>query len=381
VATVGGKLYVFGGWSSSGSAVAKTEIYNPASGTWTTGASNPKPYAGAGVSVLGGKIYLVGGCTSSCGTTNVQVYDPASDSWSSASAYPESTSWLGCGGIGDQVYCAGGSAGTSSSRHAYTYDPSSDSWTPVADLPIILWGMGYSVADGQLLVSGGVTNGAVTNQGFAYDPGSNAWSALPNSNNAVYRGGAACGFYKIGGSTGSYSAAKSSEMLPGYAQCAGTDVPWLSEDKSEVTIQPGDSATVTVTLDANVAAITQPGTYSAQLMIDARTPYAISPVSVTFAVTPPKSWGKITGTVTGAGCTGTPGPLSAATVAISSNAASYTLKTDKNGQYVLWLDTSNNPLTVIAAQAGWTPQSTSVKISKQKTTTADFTLTPDHTCS
>jgi hypothetical protein len=384
VAAYGGKLYVFGGWDSGGSQVAKTEIYDPAAGTWSTGADNPKPYAGAGATVLGGKIYLVGGCASTCGETDVQVYDPAKNSWSSAHAYPESTAWLGCGGIGDQVYCAGGSAGTSTSKHTYAYSPASDSWTPVADLPIDLWAMGYSTANGQLLVSGGVTNGfnTVTNQGFAYDPNAGAWTALPNSNNALYRGGAACGFYKIGGSIGGFTPSKSAEMLPGYDQCsAATDVPWLSEDRTQVTIQPGASAAITVSLNANIAAIIQPGNYTAQLTISAKTPYTVAPIPVTFTVNPPKTWGKITGTVTGTGCAGTPGPLPGATVEIDSWAANYTLKTDKNGQYVLWLDTRNNPLTLIAAKDGWAPQTRSVKIAKLKTTTASFTLKPDQTCS
>jgi hypothetical protein len=68
-------------------------------------------------------------------------------------------------------------------------------------------------------------------------------------------------------------------------------------------------------------------------------------------------------------------------VEIDSWAANYTLKTDKNGQYVLWLDTRNNPLTLIAAKDGWAPQTRSVKIAKLKTTTATFTLKPDQTCS
>ncbi|WP_326719861.1 carboxypeptidase regulatory-like domain-containing protein [Streptomyces sp. NBC_00243] len=383
-ATSGGKLYVFGGWGSTVEPVATVEIYNPSSRTWSTGATNPKPYAGAAVSVLGGKFYLVGGCDDiACGTTDVQVYDPVADTWSSAKAYPETTSWLGCGAIDNQMYCAGGTKSSTTSKHTYVYDPTSDSWTPGADLPIDLWAMGYSVANDQLLVSGGVTSGnsAVTNQGFTYDPHADSWSALPNSNNTAYRGAAACGFYKIGGSTGGASLSSASEVLPGYDQCAGTDVTWLSSDTTNLTLQPGASATVTVSLNANVAAITQPGTYTAALSISAKTPYAVPSLAVTLVVNPPKTWGKITGTVTGVACTGTSAPLAGATVAIYSAAATYTLKTDTKGQYVLWLDTRNNPLTLIAARDGWTPQTAPAKLAKLKTTTADFALKPDHPCS
>ncbi|MGW8881572.1 Kelch repeat-containing protein, partial [Streptomyces mirabilis] len=223
-AAYGGKLYVFGGWGANGNPVAKTEIYDPLTGAWSTGADNPKPHAGAAVTVLGGKIYIVGGCASACGTTDVQVYDPATNSWSSSKAYPESISWLGCGAIANKLYCAGGLSGSTTTEHAYSYDPSSGSWTPIADLPIDLWGMGYSAANGKLLVSGGVTNGSrtLTNKGSAYDPGSNTWTALPNSSRTFYRGGSACGFHKIGGSTGSFVAFTTSELLPGFDQCADT---------------------------------------------------------------------------------------------------------------------------------------------------------------
>ncbi|MEV0811051.1 S8 family serine peptidase [Micromonospora sp. NPDC050200] len=384
-AAYGGKLYVFGGWGEDGNPAAKTEIYDPATGAWSTGADNPKPYGGAAVTVLGSKIYIVGGCATACGKTDVQVYDPAANSWSSSTAYPQPISWLGCGAVGDGLYCAGGTTSTmGNTEHAYSYDPASDRWAPVADLPIDLWAMGYSVADGKLLLSGGVTDGqsTVTNRGFAYDPGSDTWTALANSNYPVFRGGSACGFYKIGGSLRGWTGiTKNSELLPGYDQCGATiDVPWLSVDKTEVTLQPGESVDVAVSFNANVAEITQPGTFTARLTIGAKTPYGIAPVPVTFVVNPAKTWGKITGTVTGVGCTGKWAPLTGATVQITSKRASYTLKTDQNGQYVFWLDASDSPLTVVAAKDGWAPQTQSIKAKAGKAITADFSLKPDRTC-
>ncbi|MGW3510511.1 carboxypeptidase-like regulatory domain-containing protein [Streptomyces sp. NPDC000994] len=85
--------------------------------------------------------------------------------------------------------------------------------------------------------------------------------------------------------------------------------------------------------------------------------------------------------MTGAGCAGQPAPLAGVVVQVVSSKAIYTLKTDRNGHYQYWLDTRNSPLTVIAAKEGWASQATSAKISPQKTTTVDFTLVPDHTCS
>jgi len=96
---------------------------------------------------------------------------------------------------------------------------------------------------------------------------------------------------------------------------------------------------------------------------------------------PPKTWGKITGTVMGVNCDGTSAPIAGATVQVDTWAAHYTLKTDKNGVYALWLDHRNNPLQVIAAKDGWQPQTRQVKIKAGQVTTADWKLaiaTPCH---
>ncbi|MCX4530836.1 carboxypeptidase regulatory-like domain-containing protein [Streptomyces sp. NBC_00841] len=378
-----GKLYVTGGWSPSGATLTSTQIYDPASDSWTTGASTPKGFAGAASAVLNGKWYLIGGCTGNCGATDVQVYDPASDSWTTAADYPEATSWEGCGAIDDVLYCAGGLS-TTSTKHAYAYNPDDDSWSHIPDMPIDLWGMGATAASGQLLLSGGITNGTstLTNRGIAYSPATGTWTDLPNSNSTTYRGGSACGFYKVGGSNGAgFNPANSVELLPGYGECASTsEASWLSEDITDLTLAPGDSAEVTLTMDASAAAVNQPGTYAAKLGVSEHTPYRYAPITAAMTVSPPKNWGKITGTVTGAGCTGSPTALQGATVRIDGGSQSFTLTTDKNGHYALWLDAHSNSLSLIAAKDGWTPQGRTVKITKGVTTTADFTLTPARGC-
>ena len=376
-AFIGGKLITTGGWGPGGNPDAKTEIYDPASGSWSTGAANPGPAAAAGKAVLGGKLYLIGGCSaSSCGSTSVRVYDPAADTWSTAAAYPLSVAWESCGTLAGQIICAGGNNDNGSFTATYAYDPGSDTWSPKADLPIDLWGSAYAAANGQLLVSGGVTDGfnTLTNQGYSYDPAADAWTALPNANQTRYRAGSACGLYRIGGNPGGSSVppVADAEVLPGFTQCGGTsDVTWLSESATEVTVAAGKSAKVTVTLDANVADITQPGLYTAAIGFSSDTPYSIPAVPVSMTVNPPKTWGKIAGKVTAAvgGAA-----LGGVTIQIDTWATSYTLKTAADGTYQLWLDTRNNPLQLIAAKDGYQPQVTQVKITKGGTTTANFAL-------
>ena len=232
-AFLNGKLYVTGGWGSGGTPVAALEIYDPASNTWSTGAPNPNPLAASTAVALGGKLYVIGGCDSgACGYNTVNVYNPAANSWSNAAPYPELTSWTACGAIAGKLYCAGGTYGSSESSSTYEYDPAANAWTPKANMLQTQWGMGFTSAGGKLWISGGVTDNfaTVTNETFVYDPAGNVWSPEANSNNTLYRGGSACGFYKIGGSSGSFTPVPNSEVYPGLTACGSSaDVPWLSE--------------------------------------------------------------------------------------------------------------------------------------------------------
>ncbi|WP_031517454.1 carboxypeptidase regulatory-like domain-containing protein [Streptomyces sp. NRRL F-5123] len=375
---IDGKLYAVGGWGSSGQPDTKLEIYDPVSDRWTTGASAPVAYAGSGSAVLDGKLYVVGGCTmSACGTEDAYVYDPSDNSWSAIASYPEAVAWSACGGIGGTLYCAGGETSSGTTTHGYAYNPDSNRWSPIADLPIDVWGSAYTTANGMLLTSGGVVDGstAITNQGFAFDPSTGVWTALPNADTPLYRGGGAPGFYTVGGNTGAGPVPVATvRLLPGYDQ-ASADVTWLSLGSRHAVLAPGESTTVTVALDASAAGITQPGAYTAKLNVTTDTPYQIPAIPVTMTVNPPKTWGKYTGTVLGTDGKGGTAPLAGATVEIDSWASSYTLKTRKDGTYGLWLDTRNNPLTVIVARDGYKPTTTTVKIKKGTTTTGDFTLT------
>ncbi|WP_194909500.1 Kelch repeat-containing protein [Catenulispora rubra] len=288
---IGGKLYVSGGWTATGTVDSKLEVYDFAGNTWTTGASEPTPYAGAGSAVLDGKLYLVGGCGSTtCGTTDVSAYDPATDTWSHTAPYPESIAWTSCAAISDRLYCAGGTnASGANIPHTYVYDPATDTWSALPDMPTPLWGAAYAGADGMLVVSSGVTTGSVlTNQSEAFDPNTDGWRALPNATTATYRGAGALGFYKLGGSSAGILPTTDVEHLPGYAVDPSVTVPWLTESATRLTLQPRERRTITVTLDASASQSTsqsaEPGTYTAGLVFGSSTPYAIPSVAVTLTV-------------------------------------------------------------------------------------------------
>jgi hypothetical protein len=92
-ATVGynGKIYVFGGWNASG-LINQVQIYDVASNTWTTGVPIPTPRFCAMAGVLNGQIVVFGGSVPSSydisgqlktySASNItEIYDPATNSW------------------------------------------------------------------------------------------------------------------------------------------------------------------------------------------------------------------------------------------------------------------------------------------------------------
>jgi N-acetylneuraminic acid mutarotase len=375
---IGGTLYVAGGWNSSGDPVSTLYEYDPGTNTWSQAASLPAAVAAAGTAVVNGKLYVIGGCAASAcnGSDAVYSYDPGNNSWSQQPDYPAAMAFPACGGVDAKVVCAGGS-GASDSTYAYT--PGAANWVQEADMPDDAWGAASASANGQLEVVGGaVNNGAdVTNEAYSYDPSDNTWSTMPAANNATYRGGATCGIYKVGGSTGGFQPVPFSENLPGYDQCGGT-VSWMSMDDTRFTVAPGATVKVTVTADSSV--VSQPGAYAADVVADASTPYpSLAPVSVTMSVTPPGTWGKITGTVSDSSGSPVPGATVAICTMYSTQTGlcgpqTYTLKTTGSGQYQLWLNKGFNPLEIIAAEDGYTPVMKIAKITKGGTTTVNFTL-------
>ncbi|HEY1919848.1 MAG TPA: carboxypeptidase regulatory-like domain-containing protein [Streptosporangiaceae bacterium] len=406
---INGEFYVFGGVTSNILEAPKyndgLQTYNPVSNKWQVRPGGPAgSVAFAASAVLDGDLYVVGGCPqtgkflgfpfpvtyvmcNASASDSASRYDPATGKWTPIASYPLSASNLACGGISGELVCTGGLDNRKNNtnpkawvtdKSTYIYNPVTNTWSQGADLPIGLWGMSYGAANGQLLVSDGITDHSTegTTRSFTYQPSTNTWKRLPNTPAFRFMGGSACGFFQIGGINQSSSAA-ASEELPGYDACGddGTQVPWLAVSPSQVTVPAGGTVALTVTLNGGAAGVTQPGAYTAELNLINDTPYATPSVAVTMNVTPPRSWGEITGTVSATACKGTHSPLSGATVQIDSWAGDDTLTTGTSGQYQLWLDRRSNPLTLIVTKNGWRSQTRKMKITAGQAATADFTLT------
>src|ERR1700676_5567413 len=77
------KLYAIGG-NVAGNAVARNEVYDPATDRWRTLAPMPLARDHLGLAVVNGKIYTFGGFVKTVhegAGTDVFEYDPATDTW------------------------------------------------------------------------------------------------------------------------------------------------------------------------------------------------------------------------------------------------------------------------------------------------------------
>lgn len=341
------------------------EIYDPATDRWELRDGPPRLRAyGAGVA-LDGQFYQIGGCdlTPTC-DNGVLRYDPEADTWTEVARYPTARiSMPVCGAIDGAIYCAGGTADAPTSR-TFRYDPDEDRWTEVAAMPVATTDAAGTVANGNLLVSGGIIQidgvNYGTNEGYAYDPGTNTWSELPPAPRMSYGSAAACGLFRFGGRSAErgWRTDPSGEVLPGLDSCGTGDLPWMTLDRTEVDLAPGETVTVPVRLDGTPLA--GPGTELGSIAVVENTPGTVAPVPVTLDVTASRRAAELAVDVDAIGRCGTEGQaLTGARVTVETRSHTRTATADADGLARVWVLPSEGRATVTATAPGHQPDAAS----------------------
>lgn len=108
-AAVDGRFFVIGGQNSAGTVFYDdVEIYDPKTGLWASGASLSSARAPGGGAVLEGRIVVVGGRTLAGASDTVELYDPHADEWTVGPAAISPRSFVHPGVVGSKLYAAGG---------------------------------------------------------------------------------------------------------------------------------------------------------------------------------------------------------------------------------------------------------------------------------
>lgn len=166
-----GAIYTVGGSSGDlgGPATADVARYDVATSTWEIVASMPTAREHLAVGVAGGRIVAAGGRSGSNEDLSLlsasEVYDPASDSWTIGAALPVPRAGFGVASYENAVIVVGGERFTDDNgnpdANAYAavdaYNVERDTWTELPDLPQGRHGMAAAIVENTFYAIGGST--------------------------------------------------------------------------------------------------------------------------------------------------------------------------------------------------------------------------------
>ena len=168
---VNNQIYVIGGFESAGSTVKpsnKTEAYDPITDTWTVKAEMPYPAVYHSSVVVDAKIYVLTSPfqidRNQVLDSPIQIYDIKTNSWSLGSFLPTTQSSSDAALISDEqgrelIYIFGGGGYGDYSDLVQIYDPENDVWGVGSPMPTPRHGMAVAVVNNQVYALGGATSG------------------------------------------------------------------------------------------------------------------------------------------------------------------------------------------------------------------------------
>jgi len=183
-------VYAIGGRDAAGGPLSKVMAYDVATNIWSSKAPLPVPLYGMNqAAVLGGKIYVSGGCSFVTCNRNgpserLYVYNPATNTWTRKADMPYIRDQFGdllfsgmygpTGEIGGQLYtlssCNYGDAPYFYECYPplfYRYNPATDRWTTLPRPPAAAYRYGGVIA-GKFYAVGDYVQ--------VYDPATNRWT-------------------------------------------------------------------------------------------------------------------------------------------------------------------------------------------------------------
>ena len=205
-----GKIYIFGGfvYPKAGAAawvpINNSWEYDPANDSWKALAPMPTARGAAAATLVGDKIYVIGGGTLAAGSKEgyldfttrqnvlgtVEEYDIKSNSWRTRTSMPTPRNHTAIGAVNGKIYVIGGRVGSvyiswgSDVALNEVYDTATDTWGPsAARMPTTRSGLAFGVIGGKIYVAGGEWQDTVVQSTFrsfeAFDPATNTWQVLP----------------------------------------------------------------------------------------------------------------------------------------------------------------------------------------------------------
>jgi N-acetylneuraminic acid mutarotase len=141
IASYEGKIYCIGGYTANGSITGVNEVYDSATNKWETKTPMPTPRANLQANVVDDRMYLLGGFIaadnpSGYDVSNVtEVYDPATDTWTRKASSKYSSYGYAAAALDGKIYVLSGSRDNLLTTRNIIYDTQSDTWTLGSSAP------------------------------------------------------------------------------------------------------------------------------------------------------------------------------------------------------------------------------------------------------
>jgi N-acetylneuraminic acid mutarotase len=208
-AAVTGKVYVAGGSDGSMNSLP-TEVYDPATDTWTPAASVGPNVGGAQMYSVSGKLYYVGGFQPFQGfslapSNQLRIFDPLTGTWTNGVPMPVPRAFYAGGVINGKIYVTAGEqdgGGGSRPPDLDIYDPTTGTWAVGTPDPNPRRSSASTALNGKLYIIGGDTGGSPTNSVDVYDATTNTWgteTSLPVTINHATAQASNGKIYVVGG--------------------------------------------------------------------------------------------------------------------------------------------------------------------------------------
>ncbi|AUX22245.1 uncharacterized protein SOCEGT47_027460 [Sorangium cellulosum] len=177
-----GRVLVVGGDNPEG-ALASVEVFDPASGSWSTQSPMTTPRQAHTATLLSdGRVLIAGGYgTDDRALASVEVFDPASGSWSTQAPMPTARAFHTATLLPDgRLLVAGGDTGLMEETEALAsvevFDPVSGTWSTESSLSTArAKHTATPLPDGRVLIAGGFDPETIIDSAEIFDPVSASW--------------------------------------------------------------------------------------------------------------------------------------------------------------------------------------------------------------
>jgi N-acetylneuraminic acid mutarotase len=196
-----GRMYVLGGNAFQDTQITRTEVYDPATGTWSARAPMPRGSHHIAATLLNGKIYTFGGFTGQAHALpvdNAFEYDLKANAWRELPKLSSPRGSPSAVALDGKIHLIGGRGPDNKTIGNHeVFDPTTGTWSQRAPLAKPRDHLGMIVINGKIHVIGGRPVSFASNETMheIYDLATNTWIAaapMPTARSSVataeYRG-------------------------------------------------------------------------------------------------------------------------------------------------------------------------------------------------